>query len=56
MDFETALKRAEIKDFSFHTIRHTAMSYLALEGTIAFELKALGGHKNIKSVEKLCVP
>ena len=52
MDFETALKRAEIKDFSFHTIRHTAMSYLAQEAITAFELKAQGGHKNFKSVEK----
>ena len=52
MDFETTLKRAEIKDFSFHTIRHTAMSYLAQEGATAFELKAQGGHKDIKSVER----
>ena len=50
--FKTALKRAEIKDFSFHTIRHTAMSYLAQEGATAFELKAQGGHKDIKSVER----
>ena len=50
--FRTALKRAEIKDFSFHTIRHTAMSYLAQEGATAFELKAQGGHKDIKSVER----
>jgi integrase len=42
--FRTALKRAEIKDFSFHTIRHTAMSYLAQEGATAFELN--------KSVER----
>ena len=52
MDFETALKRAEKKDFSFHTIRHTAMSYLAQEGATAFELKAQGGNKDIKSVER----
>ena len=50
--FRTALKRAEIKDFSFHTIRHTAMSYLAQEGATDFELKAQGGHKDIKSVER----
>jgi integrase len=50
--FRTALKRAEIKDFSFHTIRHTTMSYLAQEGATAFELKAQGGHKDIKSVER----
>ena len=28
------------------------MSYLAQEGTTAFELKAKGGHKVIKSVER----
>ena len=28
------------------------MSYLVQEGTIIFELKAQGGHKNIKIVEK----
>ena len=50
--FRTALKRARIEDFSFHTIRHTAMSYLAQEGATAFELKAQGGHKDIKSVER----
>ena len=41
MDFETTLKRAEIKNFSFHTKRH-AMYYLAQEGATAFELKAQG--------------
>ena len=50
--FRTALKRAEIKDFSFHTIRHTSLSYLAQEGATPFELKAHGGHKDIKSVER----
>ena len=28
------------------------MSYLAQEGATAFELKAQGGHKDIKSVER----
>ena len=51
--FRTALKRARIDYFSFHTIRtHTAMSYLAQEGATAFELKAQGAHKDIKSVER----
>ena len=27
--FETALKKAEIENFSFHTVRRTCMSYLA---------------------------
>ena len=27
--FEKALERADIKNFSFHTVRHTCISYLA---------------------------
>ena len=50
--FKKALKRAEIKDFSFHTIMYTAMSYLAQEVATAFELKAQSGRKDIKSVER----
>ena len=47
MDFETTLKRADIKNFSFHTKRHAKMYYLAQEGATAFELKAQGCHKYI---------
>jgi integrase len=50
--FETALRNANIKDFSFHTIRHTCMSYLAQMSATPFELKGHGGHKDIKSVER----
>ena len=37
---------------SYSIPRHTAMSYLAQEAATAFELKAQGGHKDIKSVER----
>lgn len=50
--FQTALRNANIKDFSFHTIRHTCMSYLAQMSATPFELKGHGGHKDIKSVER----
>jgi len=50
--FETALRRAKIKDFSFNTIRNTCMSYLAQMSATLLELKAYGGHKDIKSVER----
>ena len=50
--FETALRRAKIKNFSFHTIRHTCMSYLAQMSATPLELKAHGGHEDIKSVER----
>ena len=32
------------------------MSYLAQEGATAFELKVQGGHKDIKSVERIRNP
>ena len=50
--FETSLKRANIENFSFHTIRHTCMSYLAQMSATPLELKIHGGHKDIKSVER----
>ena len=50
--FATAMRNANIKDFSFHTIRHTCMSYLAQTSATPFELKGHGGHKDIKSVER----
>ena len=52
MNIEKALKRAQIKDFSFHTKVYTAKPYLAQEGATAFELKAQGRNKDIKSVER----
>ena len=48
--FEKALKRAGIKNFSFHTLRHTCMSYLAQKILTPLEIKDHGGHKDIKSV------
>ena len=50
--FATAMRNANITDFSFHTIRHTCMSYLAQMSATPFELKGHGGHKDIKSVER----
>ena len=41
--FATAMRNANIKDFSFHTIRHTCMSYLAQMSATPFELKGHGG-------------
>ena len=48
--FETALKKAEIENFSFHTVRHTCMSYLAQMSLTPLQIKGHGGHKDIISV------
>lgn len=33
--WETAMRRAEIQDFRFHDLRHTAASYLAIGAQLA---------------------
>jgi len=44
--FEAALKRAEIRNFTWHDLRHTAASYLAMNGATQGELMTLLGHKS----------
>lgn len=44
--FEKALKVAEINDFRFHDLRHTAASYLAMSGATQGELMAILGHRS----------
>jgi len=44
--FATALKRAEIKDFRFHDLRHTAASHIAMSGATQGELMAILGHRS----------
>lgn len=43
--FEAALKKAGIADASFHTLRHTAASHMAMQGVNSSGLQALLGHK-----------
>lgn len=43
--FEAALKRAEIDNFRFHDLRHTAASYMAMSGATQGELMAILGHR-----------
>ena len=44
--FETACTAADVKDFTFHGLRHSAATYLAREGATEQQLKAIGGWKS----------
>lgn len=43
--FNKALRDADIKNFTFHLLRHAAASYLAMSGATQGELMAILGHK-----------
>jgi integrase len=47
-----ALKEAEIKDFRFHDLRHTAASYLAMSGATTAEIAAVLGHRTLQMVKR----
>ena len=50
--FKKALETAEIEDFRFHDLRHTAASYLAQEGKSLPEIMATLGHKSITMTQR----
>jgi len=56
LDFQrawmTALKRAEVADFRFHDLRHTAASYLAMNGAGLREIADILGHKTLAMVQR----
>jgi integrase len=47
-----ALRNAGIDDFRFHDLRHTAASYLAMDGASTLEIAALLGHKTLQMVKR----
>ncbi|QQS53509.1 MAG: site-specific integrase [Candidatus Competibacteraceae bacterium] len=47
-----ALKRAGIEDFRFHDLRHSAASYLAMNGASLNEIAAVLGHKTLSMVQR----
>lgn len=50
--FETALKKAEITDFRWHDLRHSAASYLAMNGASMSEIAEVLGHKTLQMVKR----
>ena len=46
--FERAIRRAGIEDFTFHDLRHTFASRLAMKGADLPTVKELMGHKRIE--------
>lgn len=50
--WETALAKAEIADFRFHDLRHSAASYLAMNGATLAEIAEVLGHKTLAMVKR----
>jgi len=49
-DFVRARAEAQIEDFRFHDLRHSAASYLAMNGATLAEIAAVLGHKTLAMV------
>jgi integrase len=50
--WEKALERAGIEDFRFHDLRHSAASYLAMNGASLAEIAEVLGHKTLQMVKR----
>jgi integrase len=50
--WEKAVKEANIKDFRFHDLRHTAGSYLAQQGVPLLTIGNILGHRSIATTTK----
>ena len=47
-----ALREARIEDFRFHDLRHSAASYLAMNGATLMEIADVLGHKTLQMVRR----
>ena len=43
---------AEVEDFTFHDLRHTAASYLAMSGAALTEIASVLGHRTLAMVKR----
>lgn len=50
--FASALETAQINDFHWHDLRHTAASYLAMAGTSPLEIAKVLGHRTMAMVAR----
>lgn len=50
--WEVAVKEAELEDFRFHDLRHSAASYLAMNGATLAEIAEVLGHKTLQMVKR----
>ncbi len=50
--FRTALRKARIKDFRFHDLRHTAATRLAEAGATPIAVQHLLGHADLKTTQR----
>lgn len=50
--WETAVRHAELDDFHFHDLRHSAASYLAMNGASLAEIAEVLGHKTLQMVKR----
>ncbi len=50
--WEAAVKKAELQDFHFHDLRHSAASYLAMNGASLAEIAEVLGHKTLQMVKR----
>lgn len=51
-DFARARDKAKVPDFRFHDLRHSAASYLAMNGATLAEIAAVLGHKTLAMVQR----
>ncbi len=50
--WKTVLQKAELQDFHFHDLRHSAASYLAMNGATVAEIAEVLGHKTLQMVKR----